>query len=48
MEEETGENKKNKINSFYLRLTMPIREMVAGEACIKSCVSKMKLTLSLN
>lgn len=29
-------------------LTIPIREIVAGDACMSSCVSKIKLTLSPN
>lgn len=33
-------------NGKYLKLTIPIREIVAGDACISSCVSKIKLTLS--
>lgn len=33
-------------NQKYLKLTIPIREIVAGDACIRSCVSKMKFTLS--
>lgn len=35
-----------KLKPTYLKLTIPIREIVAGDACIKSCVSKIKFTLS--
>lgn len=40
--------KRTKEINDYLKLTIPIREIVAGDACIKSCVSKIKCTLSPN